>query len=98
VRLCRLCNVRPVSPSRMKAQDYRCSRCRNATPAHVNATRRYRTAAKGHAANTHCNQRRIWVGRQYHSRAVTVELAAVVNATIKERMCRFRETQDKSAN
>jgi hypothetical protein len=75
----------------MKAYDYRCSRCRNATPAHVNATRRYRTAELWRATNAKGNQRRIWIGRGYHSRAATPDLAAVVNAHVKERMSVFKQ-------
>jgi hypothetical protein len=93
VRLCRLCNERPVCASRLKAWDYRCSRCRNATPAHRTASKRYRGSARGRAVNERSNHRRIWIGRGYHSRATSLELAAVVNAHTKERLRAFTSAQ-----
>jgi hypothetical protein len=102
-RLCRLCRERPVLPSRAKHYDYRCSTCRNSTPAERAARRRWRKTLKGRAherrKNARDNRLRIYVGREYHSRAPDAPTAAVVNAHIKERLsCHYRETRDRNEN
>jgi hypothetical protein len=95
VRKCRLCNDRPVCPSRLKHQDYRCSRCRNGSASHRAANLRWRRTADGRVHVATVNARRIFVGRTYHSTAVTAELAAVVNAHIKERVSAFQGQQNR---
>jgi adenine-specific DNA glycosylase len=48
---------------------------------------------RGRAVNERSNHRRIWIGRGYHSRATSLELAAVVNAHTKERLRAFTSAQ-----
>jgi hypothetical protein len=91
VRKCRLCNERPVCPSRLLEQDYRCSRCRNASPALKAANARWRRTLTGRETTARTNAKRIFIGDTYHSTAATPELAAVVNAHIKERVLGFKQ-------
>jgi hypothetical protein len=86
MRLCRLCNERTVAPAREKAYDYRCSRCRSRTPAHRAAMRNYMRSERGQAVRKNDNDRRIWIGKQHHSRAATPDVARAINLHIKERI------------
>lgn len=84
-RLCRLCGERPVCRSRLRVSDYRCTRCRHRTPAALARNRRYyQTDARKAVAQRH-NQRRIYVGAEYHSSARSAAVARAINAHIKER-------------
>jgi hypothetical protein len=81
--MCRLCLERHVSPSRILSRDYRCNRCRHRAAAAVNA--RYNQGPKRKAVVKRSNQKRIFIGREYHSAACSVEAARAINAHIKER-------------
>jgi hypothetical protein len=98
VRRCRLCQRGHVSPARLKAGDYRCNRCRSASPSHKAARARYSQKPDRRAAESRRNRKRIYVGQEYHSVAATADTARIVNAHIKERMCHFRETRDRNAS
>src|SRR5262245_55755338 len=84
-RLCRLCGERPVTPSRIKAYDYRCSRCRYQTP----ASRKHYHSERYKRAATARLKRRIYVGREYHSMARSAEHATLINAHIRTRRHAF---------
>lgn len=88
-RQCRLCNQRPVSPSRLRDHDYRCSRCRNSSPAALAARYRYNRTPQRIAASRVRNPQRIFIGRRYHSIVPSTEQAERINAHIKERMIAF---------
>lgn len=84
--LCRKCGERPVPPSVLKQQSYRCSRCRHATPAARARIRRYFASAKRKAVIKRDNAKRIFAGETYHSRATTPEHARAINAYLRERI------------
>jgi hypothetical protein len=89
-RLCRLCGERPVSPARLKAFDYRCSRCRHQTPGQRATVARYnRSSPVRRAAVTVNNARRIFIGNDYHSRVASAETARLINAHIRKRRHAF---------
>jgi hypothetical protein len=97
VRLCRLCNERPVSPSRLREQDYRCSRCRHRTPAQQAAVRRWRRTPKGREVDAQVRQRRIFIGTRYHSLVKSAEEAERINAHIKAELSAFKQKQKHDA-
>lgn len=92
-RLCRLCGERHVCPSRMRAHDYRCSYCRYRNPSQRAAVARYDRSPRGRANKARSDVKRIWIGRQYHSRAKTAETARMINAHIRERRLAFIKGQ-----
>jgi hypothetical protein len=92
-RLCRLCQERPVPPSRLRDHDYRCSRCRHRSPSQRASTARYFKSEKRRAVVKKSNQQRIAIGRIYHSRVKDVEMARTINAHIKERRLGFVKGQ-----
>ena len=92
-RLCRLCQERPVSPARIRAWDYRCSRCRGATPASKAAQYRHNRTERRRASKQARGRKRIFIGRQYHSYAATQEQAERINAHIKSRLNAFERQQ-----
>ena len=87
VRLCRLCEERHVPPGRVRARDYRCTRCIQRSVAATAARARYNAGEKRRAVAQRANARRIYIGRTYHSTARTADEARRINAHIKER-CR----------
>lgn len=97
VKLCRLCGLRHVSPSRLAVRDFRCTRCRGDSPAYQAAYARYRQSERGKAVSRalHAvkNKRRIWIGRQYHSVADTPERASMINGHIKDRRRHAKQGQ-----
>jgi hypothetical protein len=93
VRLCRLCHERPVSVSRIAQQDYRCSRCRNSTPAGRQAKARYNRKPERMAVSRRRGRLRIFVGKTYHSIVRSAEEAERINARIKERLSAFKRLQ-----
>lgn len=97
-RLCRLCGERPVSPARLKAYDYRCNRCRHRSPSERATTARYNRTSFRRAATARWNAKRIFIGAQYHSAAPTADIARVINAHIKESVCRFLVIHSKNGN
>jgi hypothetical protein len=90
VRLCRLCNERPVSVSRIAQQDYRCSRCRNNTPAGKQSKARYNRKPERVAVSRRRGRLRIFIGKKYHSIVGSAEEAERINAHIKERLIAFK--------
>jgi hypothetical protein len=92
-RLCRLCNERHVSPSRLREQDYRCTRCRNNTPAGRQAKARYNRKPERVAASRRRGRLRIFIGKKYHSTVKSAEEAERINAHIKERLSAFKQGQ-----
>jgi hypothetical protein len=92
-RLCRLCGERPVAPSRQKARDYRCTRCRRQTPSQQAACKRWRQTPSGRATDARTRARRIFVGQAYHSVAATAEDARALNLHIRERRRAFIKGQ-----
>jgi hypothetical protein len=84
-RMCRLCRKRRVPPSCLTSGDYRCSRCRHRTPHAMARDRRYARGALRRAVVKRDNDKRIWVGDDYHSRTQTADLARLINAHIKDR-------------
>jgi len=58
---------------------------------------RYRLSAKGQAGDVQRRQRRIWIGREYHSSATTAADAQRINAQIKKRMSEFAARQPAEA-
>jgi hypothetical protein len=88
--LCKTCGERPVSPSAVASQSYRCSRCRHATPAARARDRRYNATAKRKAVMKRDNAKRIFIGREYHSRS---DHAQQINAHIRSRLHGLVERQ-----
>lgn len=97
-RICRTCGERPVSPSRLRTRDYRCSRCVHNTPLARARTARYHQSAKRRAVMARDNAKRIYIGQRYHSR-VDADDARRINAHIKERRREFvtRQSDGKEA-
>lgn len=90
-RLCRLCGKRPVPPSRLARQDYRCSRCRAQTPAYQAYKRRRDATPRNRARAAERAKKRIYVGTKYHSMAATAEDARRINAHVKDRVNAFKQ-------
>lgn len=86
VVLCRTCGERPCIPSRLAICHYVCAPCRNRTPAAKARLARYGQSAKRRAVMRRDNAKRLYIGRDYHSRVATVEQARAINAHIKERV------------
>lgn len=89
-RLCRLCHERPVPASRLRWSDYRCSRCRRASPAYRASRVKYDASparmARQRVKGAKRASKRIFVGERYHSMAATAEQARAINLHIKERL------------
>jgi hypothetical protein len=90
-RLCRLCHERHVPPARVRARDYRCTRCIQRSAAVTPARARYNAGAKRRAVVQRANQRRIYIGRTYHSTAPSAAEAQRINDHIKEKRREFVE-------
>jgi hypothetical protein len=54
---------------------------------------RYRATEKGKQRDAEHNARRIFIGKQYHGKAPTVERAAVIRQHVKERLSVFISRQ-----
>jgi hypothetical protein len=93
VRLCRLCQTRPVTAARLKWHDYRCHPCRKLTPAYHAANARYERTERRTRLERARNKRRIWIGQRYHSFAASPELAQRINAHLKGRLNAFKGQQ-----
>jgi hypothetical protein len=90
---CRVCHERPATPSRVKNNDYRCTRCIHRSPAGAARLARYNASVARKAVMKRSNDRRIHIGRAYHSTAPTAEDARRINAHIKERRLEFVSRQ-----
>lgn len=88
-RRCRLCGTAPVAPSRLRAHDFRCSRCRHSTPAARARNARYFQTAKRAEVRKRSNAKRIFIGRVYHSMGTSAEIVRRITAHIKERRREF---------
>jgi len=88
--LCRRCQARPIPPSHLRACRYRCTACRQSTPAAVARRRRYFASDKRKAVMAQDNARRIWVGRSYAGRAATGAQAGAIQAHIRQRVKEFQ--------
>lgn len=84
--ICRLCQERQATPSRVRVRDYRCTRCIHATPGGRARDARYTSGEKRRAIVRRSNQRRLHVGRAYYSTARSADEAQRINAHIKERI------------
>lgn len=83
--MCRLCNERRPAPSRVRASDYRCARCIHRSPNGCARRARYVKGPKRQAVVRRSNQRRVFVGSEYHSSVGTAALALSINDFIKEK-------------
>ncbi len=72
-------------PSRARYGDYRCARCIHRSPGGQARLARYNQGAARKAINKQHNDRRILIGREYHSMAHSAAEAQRINAHIKER-------------
>jgi hypothetical protein len=90
---CRVCHERPATPSRVKNYDYRCTRCIHRSPAGAARLARYNASGARKAVMKRSNDRRIHIGRAYHSTAPTAAEAARINAHIKEQRLAFVKRQ-----
>lgn len=87
--MCRLCGERPPTPSRAAHSDYRCTRCIHRSAAGQARRARYNAGPKRQAVVKRHNDRRLYIGGEYHSAARSGDQARRINAHIKERKREF---------
>lgn len=89
VMLCRQCGERPAMPSCVARRRYRCAKCRHSTPAAKARNARYFQTDKRRAVMARDNAKRLFVGRDYHSRVATVEHARAINTHVRQRVRQY---------